>query len=124
MDNNNLNETPMQDVQATVEQAEEVTYKYTFTDEDSQEIEEIPAKGFSIAGLILGIASILCCALPCLDFILGVVGLILSIVGRKRNGDGLSLAGLITSIIGGVLAVLGIFLVSLYFILAIISMYN
>ena len=46
MDNNNLNETPMQDVQATVEQAEEVTYKYTFTDEDSQEIEEIPAKGF------------------------------------------------------------------------------
>ena len=124
MDNNNLNETPLQDVQAAVEQAEEVTYKYTFTDEDNQEIEEIPAKGFSIAGLILGCASILCCVLPCFDFILGVVGLILSIIGRKRNGDGLSLAGLITSIIGVVFAVIVIIITFLYFILAIISMYN
>ena len=124
MDNNNLNETPVQDVQATLDQAEEVTIKYTFTDEDAQEIEEIPAKGFSIAGLILGIASILCCALPCLNFILAVVGLILSIVGRKRNNDGLSLGGLITSIIGVVLALLVIIVCFIYFVITIISVYN
>ena len=124
MDNNNLNETPVQDVQAAVEQAEEVKINYNYVNEDSQELDEVPAKGFSIAGLILGIASILCCALPCLNFIIGAIGLVMSIIGRKRNGDGLSLGGLITSIIGVVLALIVILISGGYLILCAISALN
>lgn len=124
MDNNNLNETPVQDVQAAVEQAEEVKINYNYVNEDSQELDEVPAKGFSIAGLILGIASILCCALPCLNFIIGAIGLVMSIIGRKRNGDGLSMGGLITSIIGVVLALIVILISGGYLILCAISALN
>lgn len=124
MDNNNLNETPVQDVQATVEQAEEVKINYNYVNEDSQELDDVPAKGFSIAGLILGIASILCCALPCLNFIIGAIGLVMSIIGRKRNGDGLSMGGLITSIIGVVLALIVILISGGYLILCAISALN
>ena len=124
MDNNNLNETPVQDVQAAVEQAEEVKINYNYVNEDSQELDEVPAKGFSIAGLILGIASILCCALPCLNFIIGAIGLVMSIIGRKKNGDGLSMGGLITSIIGVVLALIVILISGGYLILCAISALN
>ena len=124
MDNNNLNETPVQDVQAAVEQAEEVKINCNYVNEDSQELDEVPAKGFSIAGLILGIASILCCALPCLNFIIGAIGLVMSIIGRKRNGDGLSMGGLITSIIGIVLALIVILISGGYLILCAISALN
>ncbi len=124
MDNNNLNETPVQDVQAAVEQAEEVKINYNYVNEDSQELDDVPAKGFSIAGLILGIASILCCALPCLNFIIGAIGLVMSIIGRKRNGDGLSMGGLITSIIGVVLALIVILISGGYLILCAISALN
>ena len=124
MDNNNLNETPEQDVQAAVEQAEEVKINYNYVNEDSQELDEVPAKGFSIAGLILGIASILCCELPCLNFIIGAIGLVMSIIGRKRNGDGLSMGGLITSIIGVVLALIVILISGGYLILCAISALN
>ena len=124
MDNNNLNETPVQDVQAAVEQAEEVKINYNYVNEDSQELDDVPAKGFSIAGLILGIASILCCALPCLNFIIGAIGLVMSIIGRKKNGDGLSMGGLITSIIGVVLALIVILISGGYLILCAISALN
>ena len=75
------------------------------------------SKGVSVAGLILGIASILCCAVPCLNFVLGLVGLILSIVGKKKNKDGLSTGGLITSIIG----IVGSLLIILLWLIIIIA---
>jgi len=98
MDNNNLNETPVEDVQETVEQVEQVTYNY------AADTEEAPAqgslKGLSIAGLIVGIASLLCCAFPCLNVVLGIVGLVLNIIAKKKNAEGPTTGGLITSIIG------------------------
>ena len=116
MDNNNLNATPVQDVQATVTQAEEVTYSYAA--DAAEETVEGGGKGLSIASLILGILSVLCCALPCLNFILAVVGLILAIVAKKKNAEGPSLVGLILSIVGIVLALLAIIFYIVYFILA------
>ncbi|MBR6384437.1 MAG: hypothetical protein IKS56_10700 [Lachnospiraceae bacterium] len=102
MDNNNLNETPVaeevQDVQETVEQAEQVTYSYAADAEEA--VEEGGSKGLSIAGLIIGIASLLCCAIPCLNCVLGLVGLILSIIAKKKKLGGPATGGLITSIIG------------------------
>ena len=102
MDNNNLNETPVveevQDVQETVEQAEQVTYSYAADVEEA--VAEGGSKGLSIAGLIIGIASLLCCAIPCLNCVLGLVGLILSIIAKKKKSGGPATGGLITSIIG------------------------
>ena len=105
MDNNNLNETPVvevQDVQETVEQAEQVTYNYAADAEEA--VAEGGSKGLSIAGLIIGIASLLCCAFPCLNCVLGIVGLILSIIAKKKKSAGPATGGLITSIIGIVAA--------------------
>ena len=104
MDNNNLNETPVQDVQETVEQAEQVTYSYAADAEEA--VAEGGSKGLSIAGLIIGIASLLCCAFPCLNCVLGLVGLILSIIAKKKKAAGPATGGLITSIIGLVAAFL------------------
>ena len=104
MDNNNLNEAPVQDVQETVEQAEQITYNYAADTEETAS--EGGLKGLSIAGLIVGIASLLCCAFPCLNFILGIVGLILSIIAKKKKAGGPATGGLITSIIGLVASVI------------------
>lgn len=111
MDNNNLNETPVQETPAQetpvekIKDVEEV--KYTYDDASSEETAEGGSgKGLSIAGLILGIASILCCLCPCFNFILALVGLILSIVAKKKGSEGPSTGGLITSILGIVLSIL------------------
>ncbi|HZC69385.1 MAG TPA: DUF4190 domain-containing protein [Jatrophihabitans sp.] len=68
------------------------------------------SNGKAIAGLILGIASIVLCVLSFFDGVLVVLGLIFSLIGMnetKRTGGagrGLAVAGLICSIIGAVLA--------------------
>jgi thiol:disulfide interchange protein len=120
MDNNNLNETPVveevQDVQETVEQAEQVTYSYAADAEEA--VAEGGSKGLSIAGLIIGIASLLCCAIPCLNCVLGIVGLVLSIIAKKKKAGGPATGGLITSIIG----IVGAFIVIIvWFVIIIIN---
>ena len=122
MDNNNLNETPVQDVQnvqETVEQAEQVTYSYAADAEEA--VAEGGSKGLSIAGLILGIASLLCCAFPCLNCVLALVGMILSIVAKKKKAEGPATGGLITSIIGLVAAFA---VIVTWFIIIIINIVN
>ncbi len=56
--------------------------------------------GFSITGMILGILSVISCY--CCGGILGIPGLILSIIAlrKKANGKGMAIAGLITSCVG------------------------
>lgn len=68
-------------------------------------------KGMAIAGLIMGIASIVCPWLPVpflsiLALILGIVGIVLSVKVRKQNDEnrGMATAGLVLSIIGVVLS--------------------
>ncbi|RLD79653.1 MAG: hypothetical protein DRJ10_08530 [Bacteroidetes bacterium] len=73
-----------------------------------QHIESNPSQGLGIAGIIVGIFSIFFAVIPCtifLGIILGVIGLILTIIGlnqaKKINAQkGLLIAGLITSILG------------------------
>ncbi len=57
-------------------------------------------RGLRIASLVLGICSI---AIPYLGLILGIIGIVLSRKQRRIRREALSLAGLITSIIGTVL---------------------
>ena len=63
--------------------------------------------GLAIAGLVLGIVSLVFCWVPFLGIIAGVVGLILSVMGRKNcapNQAGMATAGLVLSIVGIVLS--------------------
>lgn len=60
--------------------------------------------GLALAGMILGIASLVFCCIPA-----AIVGLILSVKGKKKAaamgglGEGMAKAGVITSIVGIVL---------------------
>ena len=93
MDNNNFNETtPVQETQAQT-----VATDYTYTDGTVEE-----SKGLAIASLILGILSILCGG-----GIFGIVGLILAIVAKKKGQAGPHTVGLILSIVGLVLGLIG-----------------
>lgn len=84
-----------------------------------------PGSGLGTGGLVCGISSILTCLLPCFGTLLGIVGLILSLVsnskskqsGMKINGN--AKGGLICSIIGIILnIVVTIILVTVFFHLA------
>lgn len=70
-----------------------------------------PAKGKSIASLILGIAGIVLCWVPVLPLITSIIGLVLGIQARKATprgmpGAGLATAGFVVSIIGLVFSVI------------------
>lgn len=61
-------------------------------------------KGKSVASLILGILSILTCWLPYVGLLMGIAGIILGVLGLKReNARGLAIAGLVCSIVGTLL---------------------
>jgi len=71
-----------------------------------------PGNGKAVAGLVLGILSILLCLLSILDGLLIIPGLVFSLIALsetkdgQRSGRGIALAGLICTIIGAVLATL------------------
>jgi hypothetical protein len=73
----------------------------------------------AIAGLVLGVSSLVLFWVPVLDGLLALTGLILSIVGIRKAaqiqvGKGLAIGGLITSIVGLLAAALfSIFIVFL-----------
>lgn len=52
-------------------------------------------KGFSIASLILGITGFLAWCIPLFGFPVCITGLILGIVGIKKGGKGMAIAGII-----------------------------
>lgn len=56
--------------------------------------------GMSIAGMVLGIVSIVCCGI--IGVICGIVGVILSVLALKDNkpGRGMAIAGVACSIVG------------------------
>lgn len=59
--------------------------------------------GMAIAGLVLGIISIVFCWIPFVGIVAGVVGLILAVLGRKNclpTQAGMATAGLVLSIVG------------------------
>lgn len=72
-------------------------------------IENVPAdkaNGLQIAGLVCGIIAITTsCCYGVLGIILGIAGLICSIIGNKDNKSGVGIAGLVCSIIGLILGI-------------------
>lgn len=56
-------------------------------------------KGLSIASMILGICGLLAWCIPCCGYPVTITGLILGIVGIKKGGKGMAIAGIILSAI-------------------------
>lgn len=58
------------------------------------------SSGMSIAGMVLGIVSIICCG--GLGIVCGIVGVILSALALKDNkpGRGMAIAGVVCSLVG------------------------
>lgn len=77
-----------------------------------------PMNGVGLAGMIIGILSYVLCWIPVFDFILGLIGVILSGVGLSRKEryrlNGFAVAGLVLSIIGLVIG----FIIMIAFFLA------
>jgi len=59
---------------------------------------ENESKGLSIAALVLGIISMVCC---CIGFPFAIIGLILAVIAlaKGKGGKGMAIGGLVTSII-------------------------
>ena len=86
-----------------------------------------PGKGLGITGMVMGIVSLLCntvCSCmygSVLGFPLSIVGLILSIIAKKKSkaagcSNGMATAGLITSIISIAICALAVIGIILYFV--------
>lgn len=80
----------------------------------SQPVEE--KKGLSLTSMILGIAGFLAWCIPLVGFPVCITGLILGIIGIKKGGKGMAIAGIImcsitllltlgNSILGAIMAV-------------------
>jgi len=71
--------------------------------------------GWSVASLVLGIVSVVCCCFGWVSLALGSIAIIFSVLSRKSLGyfDGMSIAGLILGIFGlvfGLAVVVGVLL--------------
>lgn len=62
--------------------------------------------GFAIAGMVCGILSIVCCCMYYISGVLGVIGLVFSIIVLKNEkpGKGMAIAGVVCSVIGILIA--------------------
>ena len=69
--------------------------------------------GFSVASMVLGILSVICCCMGWSGLILGALAIVFSIVSRKVLGyfDGMSIAGLIVGIFGVCFGALIVFII-------------
>ena len=65
-------------------------------------------QGFAIAGMVLGIVSIVCCCCSWLSAIAAVAGLAFSIISivQKKPGKGMAIAGIVCSSIGLIILIL------------------
>ena len=79
-------------------------------------------KGQAITGMVLGICSIVLLSTGYIGFICGILGIIFSVIGKKkctavfyRTGRGMAIAGLVCSIVGLVLSTLYILLIAALF---------
>lgn len=66
--------------------------------------------GMAIAGMVLGIISLVCCCSTYISMIAGVAGLVLSIIVlvQKKPGKGMAIAGVICSGIAVALGIIGL----------------
>ena len=72
--------------------------------------------GIAVAGLVMGILTIVFCILPGIPFLTGLLGIIFSIAGiAKKNArsKGAAVAGLLLSIFGSALSVFALFAITI-----------
>lgn len=88
----------------------------------NSEVVEVPKKanGLSIAGLVLGIVALTINCCYGIGTVYAIVGLILSIIGMKKQKCGLATAALIVNIIA---IIIGIF-VAVYYIVVLVAMFQ
>lgn len=98
---------PVQPVQQYAQPVQQVQPVYV------QPVVAVPAQprkssGMAIAGLIMGIFTLIFCWVPVVSWILGLLGLIFSIIGiAKKNGGakGAAITGLVLTILGAILGI-------------------
>lgn len=56
-----------------------------------------PSSGQSIASLVLGLVGLLAWCLPLVGFPVTIVGLVMGILGIKKGGRGMAIAGIVLS---------------------------
>jgi hypothetical protein len=68
------------------------------------------SRGWSVASMVLGILSILCCCFTYVPLVMSVLAIIFSIVSRRNLGyfDGMAIAGLVMGIIGFIFSVMAL----------------
>ena len=62
-------------------------------------------KGLSITSMILGICGLLAWCIPCCGFPVIITGLIMGIIGIKKGGKGMAIAGIILNSISLLLTI-------------------
>ncbi len=68
--------------------------------------------GLSVASMVCGILSIVfACCIPYIGIILSIVGLVLGIISQKKQKNGFSLAGIITSAFGLAFGIIALIIV-------------
>lgn len=65
------------------------------------------SRGWSVASLVLGILSVLCCCITYGGLIMGVLAIVFAVISRRNLGyfDGMAIAGLVVGIIGTVFGI-------------------
>lgn len=69
-------------------------------------------KGFNITSLILGIISVICFCAWYIAVPTGIIAIIFSVAGKKDDGRGMGVAGMVLGIIGLILTILWICLIA------------
>ena len=66
------------------------------------------SRGWSVASMVLGILSVLCCCLTYGGLVMGLLSIVFAVVSRRNLGyfDGMAIAGLVIGIIGTVFGVM------------------
>lgn len=66
------------------------------------------SRGWSVASLVIGILSVLCCCITYGGLIMGVLAIVFAVISRRNLGyfDGMAIAGLVLGIIGTVFGVM------------------
>ncbi|MBQ4236747.1 MAG: zinc-ribbon domain-containing protein [Treponema sp.] len=78
-----------------------VVFTETFRQPEPQESQQPKTTGFAVASMILGIFSILLCAVMFLSLPSGILGIVFSSKCKKSgNNSGMAKAGMITGIVG------------------------
>lgn len=68
-----------------------------------------PARGLSIASLVLGLVGFIACCLPLIGYPVTITGLVLGIVAKTKGAGGMAIAGIVLSIITLVLTLINSF---------------